>query len=108
MAWYFSFFFILRFRFWLLSFGFFLVGGPKGGAQQPRARQNVILELGYFTGKLGRKNVCAIKQGDLELPSDIIGVVWTPFDAHGAWKSAIARELEDAGYSIDWKKAMRP
>jgi hypothetical protein len=60
------------------------VGGPIGGAQQPRARQNVILELGYFIGKLGRQNVCAIKLGDLEIPSDIIGVVWTPFDAHGA------------------------
>jgi predicted nucleotide-binding protein len=85
------------------------VGGSKGGVQQPRARQNVILELGYFIGKLGRQNVCAIKLGDdLEMPSDIIGVVWTPFDAHGAWKSALARELEDAGHAIDWNKAMRP
>jgi predicted nucleotide-binding protein len=84
------------------------VGGPKGGHQQPRARQNVILELGYFIGKLGRKNVCALKAGDLEIPSDFIGVVWTPFDPHGAWKSALARELEDAGHTIDWGKAMRP
>jgi len=84
------------------------VGGPKGGAQQPRARQNVILELGYFIGKLGRQNVCAIKLGDLELPSDIIGVMWTPFDAHSAWKTALAKELRDAGHAIDWNKAMGP
>jgi predicted nucleotide-binding protein len=84
------------------------VGGPIGGAQQPRARQNVILELGYFIGKLGRQNVCAIKLGDLEIPSDIIGVVWTPFDAHGAWKTALAKELKDAGHAIDWNKLMGP
>ncbi len=84
------------------------VGGPQGGKQQSRARQNVILELGYFIGKLGRKNVCAIKHGDLEIPSDILGVVWTAFDAYGAWKSALARELEGAGHAVDWNRAMRP
>jgi predicted nucleotide-binding protein len=84
------------------------VGGPKGEAQRPRARQNVILELGYFIGKLSRKNVCVIKSGDLEIPSDVFGVVWTDFDSHGAWKAALARELESAGHAIDWNKAMRP
>jgi predicted nucleotide-binding protein len=52
--------------------------------------------------------VCAIKLGDLEIPSDIIGVVWTPFDAHGAWKTALAKELKDAGHAIDWNKLMGP
>jgi predicted nucleotide-binding protein len=84
------------------------VGGPKGGQLQSRARQNVVLELGYFIGKLGRENVCAIKSGDLEIPSDIFGVIWTDFDNRGAWKAALARELEDAGHTIDWNKAMRP
>ena len=50
-------------------------GGPKEGSLQPRARQNVILELGYFVGRLGRESVCALKSGELELPSDILGVV---------------------------------
>jgi predicted nucleotide-binding protein len=84
------------------------VGGRRGEDQQPRARQNVILELGYFIGKLGRKNVCAIKLGNLEIPSDFIGVVWTPFDLHGAWKTALAKELKEAGHEIDWNKVMGP
>ena len=84
------------------------VGGSKDGQLQPRARQNVILELGYFIGKLGRNNVCAVKLGDLEIPSDIIGVIWTPFDPHGAWKTALAKELREAGHEIDWNKVMGP
>jgi predicted nucleotide-binding protein len=82
------------------------VGGSKSGAQQPSTRQNVILELGYFIGKLGRKKVSAIKFGDLEMPSDIAGVAWTAFDNNGAWKADLVRELSDAGHSIDFNKVM--
>jgi predicted nucleotide-binding protein len=83
-------------------------GCVKGGAPQPRARQNVLLELGYFIGRLGRKNVCALKRGDLEIPSDFGGVLYEPFDAlGGGWKQALGRELEAAGFEIDWNKAMR-
>lgn len=74
---------------------------------QPRARQNVILELGYFLGRLGRKHVCALKTGNLELPSDYAGVVYEEMDAGGAWQTALARELQDAGHEIDWNKVMR-
>jgi len=72
-----------------------------------RARQNVIIELGYFLGKLGRGRVCALKKGELELPSDILGVVWTELDDAGAWKMALAKELVAAGFDIDWNKVMR-
>lgn len=79
-------------------------GGSKDGVLHARARQNVILELGYFIGRLGRSRVGALKAGDLELPSDILGIVWTPFDAGGGWKLGLAKELEAVGYSFDWKK----
>jgi predicted nucleotide-binding protein len=82
------------------------IGGPVRGTQQPRARQNVILELGYFIGRLTRARVCALKAGDLELPSDILGIVWTPFDAAGAWNIALAKELQAAGYEVDWNRVM--
>jgi hypothetical protein len=45
-----------------------------------RARQNVILELGWFMGTLGRQNVVLIHNGPLEIPSDILGIVYLPFD----------------------------
>lgn len=70
-------------------------------ATQPRARQNVVLELGYFLGKLGRERVVALRRGDVEIPSDILGVAYTPFDDAGAWKELLARELKAADYEID-------
>ena len=83
-------------------------GCLKGETPKPRARQNVVLELGYFIGRLGRKRVCALKRGELEIPSDFGGVVYETFDAGGGWKSALGRELEAAGFYIDWNVVMRP
>ncbi|MGB5957184.1 MULTISPECIES: TIR domain-containing protein [Pseudomonas] len=81
-------------------------GCVEGGQLEPRARQNVLLELGYFLGYLGRDRVCALKRGQVEIPSDFAGVVWTSMNDEG-WKQALSRELQDAGYEIDWNKVMR-
>jgi predicted nucleotide-binding protein len=71
---------------------------------KPRARQNVILELGYFIGKLGRSRVCPLTVADVEIPSDYHGVEYIPLDTAGGWKLRLANELEAAGYSIDRSK----
>jgi predicted nucleotide-binding protein len=83
-------------------------GAKRGDAPRPRPRQNVVMELGYFIGKLGRKSVCALKAGDeMDLPSDILGVVWERFEPDGqGWKLSLARELKASGYDIDWNKVM--
>jgi hypothetical protein len=82
-------------------------GCEKGSKPRPRARQNVVLELGYFVGRLGRDHVCALRRGDdLEIPSDFGGVVYVPFDNSDGWKQTLGRELEAAGLRIDWNKAM--
>lgn len=67
----------------------------------PRARQNVVLELGYFYGKLGRKNVCSLYKDGVELPSDMSGIVYTLMDAAGEWKYKLARELKAARIDVD-------
>jgi len=83
------------------------VGGLAGKDMRPRARQNVLLELGYFIGSIGRSRVCALKKGEVDLPSDFAGVVWETMDEGGAWKQALGRELQEAGYTIDWNVVMR-
>lgn len=76
------------------------------GEMQLRARQNVILELGYFLGRLGRKRVCALYQEGIDIPSDYSGVLYVPLDANGGWRLLLAKELNAAGLPIDMNKAM--
>jgi predicted nucleotide-binding protein len=83
-------------------------GARKGEELQDRPRQNVLLELGYFIAKLGRSRVCALKRGEIEVPSDFGGVVYVAYDDGGGWKEALGRELEAAGFEIDWNVVMRP
>ena len=79
------------------------VGRPKDGPNElkPRARQNVILELGYFMGRLDRSRVCALHGEGVELPSDYQGVIYVEFDTGGAWKTRLAKELKQAKLPID-------
>jgi predicted nucleotide-binding protein len=74
------------------------VATPK--MRRLRARQNVVMELGYFTGTLGRSRICVLISDDVELPSDYMGVAYTPFDPAGAWKRTLASELRSSGYEI--------
>ena len=82
------------------------VGAAKDKANdlKPRARQNVILELGYFLGALGRDRVCVLHKDKVELPSDIHGVLYVPMDSSNGWKFKLAREMKQAGLPIDLNK----
>ena len=68
-----------------------------------RARQNVILETGFFIGSLGRKNVILLykEHDNFEFPSDYQGVIYIPYDKAEAWKLNIIREMNSQGFSLD-------
>jgi len=61
-------------------------GGPSDQPElaRPRGRQNVVFELGYFVGRLGRRKVCTLYEEGVEIPSDFSGIVYVPLDAAGA------------------------
>lgn len=69
------------------------VGSMKGGELAPRARQNVILELGYFLAHLGQARVCALITPGLETPSDFDGIVYIRIDDEQRWQQELKREL---------------
>lgn len=78
--------------------------GEPASALRARARQNVVFEFGLFAGKFGRGRVCAIHRGDLELPSDLQGIVYEPIVAGAPLDSIAFRlvgELRAAGYDVD-------
>jgi len=63
-----------------------------------RARQNVVMELGWFMAHLGRERVAILHQGELEIPSDILGVVTIRFERTvNEVASVIAARVRDAG-----------
>ena len=64
-----------------------------------RARQNVILELGYFIGRLGRPMVIPLIKDEVEQPSDYHGIVYVPF--RDQWPTELARELSATGLNVD-------
>ena len=49
---------------------------------QPRARQNVVLEMGMLISAIGRCNVAILKKGHIEAPSDAQGILYIPFNDH--------------------------
>ena len=78
--------------------------GAKAGDEEnlkPRARQNVIFELGFFVGKLGRGKVCALYKHGVEIPSDYRGVGYVEMDEYGGWRLKVADELQRAGFAVN-------
>lgn len=84
------------------------VGAAKSSSDHliARARQNVIFELGFFFGRLGRNRVCALYSEGVELPSDIHGILYVSLDPSGAWKLHLAREMKLAGVPVDLNLAL--
>ena len=78
----------------------------KKDESKPRARQNVILELGYFLCGLGRERVRILYEESVELPSDIYGISYVPMDERGAWRLDLAREMVSVGMMVDMNKLL--
>ena len=66
-----------------------------------RARQNVVFEHGYLIAKLTRERVCAFVKGDVEIPGDISGMIYTTMDALGAWKQSLVKNMNAVGLEAD-------
>jgi hypothetical protein len=84
-----------------------LTGDDTGGSREVdvprlRGRQNVIFELGFFFGKLGRNRVAVLTLPEVERPSDIGGLAYIVIDPAGAWKHELGRELAVAGIKVDY------
>jgi len=69
---------------------------------EPRARQNVVLELGMLISAVGRPNIAILKKGHLEEPSDAKGILYIPFNEHV--KETVPKltdRLREAGFVLN-------
>lgn len=79
----------------------FFHAGTFYSVMKYRARQNVVLEFGYFIGLLDRDRVCCLYKADVELPSDMHGIVYIPFkESVNEVRDKIVKELKAAGYKV--------
>jgi predicted nucleotide-binding protein len=61
-------------------------------------RMNVVLELGFFVGKLGPERVCLISTANIDFSdlSDLMGVAYIDLDQDD-WQERLERQLQQAG-----------
>ncbi len=68
---------------------------------QPRARQNVVLEMGMLISSIGRKNMAILVKGHIEKPSDADGILYIPFNNHvKETVPRLANRLKDSGFVL--------
>lgn len=80
------------------------LGRARADAEdQPRGRQNVVFEMGFFFGALGRERVAVLYEEGVEVIGDVNGLVYIALDPAGAWKSDLASELDAAGLPVNWE-----
>lgn len=56
-----------------------MTGDDLDADGQARARENVIHEIGFFQGKYGLHRIVLLHEEGVNIPSNIQGVVYTPF-----------------------------
>ena len=79
--------------------------GDSGEPLRPRARQNVVLEMGMVLSKLGRERVALIvhdvQGSEIEPPGDLGGILYLPFKSKvDEVKNGLAAWLEELGFHI--------
>ena len=74
-----------------------------------RPRQDVVFELGFLLGKLGKGNVLVFFRecANFEVPTDFEGIKVTAFDDRDSWKLALIRELTNCGYNVDADRILK-
>ncbi len=68
---------------------------------KPRARQNVVLEMGMLLAALTRGRVAILKKGYIEDPTDTQGILYIPYNDHVREAvPKLAQRLNEAGFKF--------
>jgi len=76
-----------------------------------KPRQDVIFELGFLIGKLGKEHVLVFykesEKGAFDVNTGFEGIKTIPFDDRDSWRLALIRELENNGYSVEGDRILK-
>jgi predicted nucleotide-binding protein len=76
-----------------------------------KPRQDVVFELGYLLGKLGKEKVLVLyresEKGEFEVNTDFEGVTSAPFDSLDSWKLALLHGLLGNGYAVEGDRILK-
>ena len=73
--------------------------GPENA--EPRARQNVVMEMGMLIAAFGRDRVAILKKGHVEVPSDAKGIIYLGFNTHVRETAPrLCQRLGEAGFDL--------
>ena len=76
--------------------------GEHPGRAEPRARQNVVMEMGMLIAAFGRERVAILRKSDVVVPSDANGIIYLEFKEHV--KEAVPKlcdRLQSAGFVLE-------
>jgi predicted nucleotide-binding protein len=66
----------------------------------------VLLEIGFLLGALGRDRTCFVLEAKQALVPELEGVLRQTMDDDGLWRLLLAREMKQAGLSVDMNRAL--
>ena len=72
-----------------------------------RARQNVILEIGFFMGLLGKERLRLLVKENIEIPSDLSGILYEKYERNGKWELKILKEIQAVGIFVDFDAVVK-
>ena len=74
-------------------------GSPEDA--EPRARQNVVMEMGMLVAAFGRSRVAILKKGHVVVPSDASGIIYLGFNSHVKETAGkLCQRLREAGFEL--------
>ena len=79
--------------------GYELSAGPESA--EPRARQNVVMEMGMLLTAFGRDRVAILRKGHVVVPSDASGIIYLAFNSHVKETAPkLCERLRNAGFEL--------
>ncbi len=75
-------------------------GKPAARGGRMQAKRNVLFELGYYVGRLGKSRVCSLYSGHSKPPLDHDGINCLTVSENQVWRRLLGLELSAAGFDI--------